>query len=163
MALHPNSNASFINIWDRLFWRWSPKLASAPNWTIIFRLEAILEILHHLPIGPIPNIIIYLPSWRLHPSPHGRYKNHCFYTPLWWGRLPFFFFFCHVTRIGICYITRAASWGPDRRKWLFSAVRGGIWTPHSTVLIKISADKRPLNQLTVKNLFFSLIIKTFCH
>ena len=36
---------------------------------------------------------------------------------------------------------------------------GGIW--HSPVLIKISADKRPLNQLTVKNLFFSLIIKTF--
>ena len=35
--------------------------------------------------------------------------------------------------------------------------------PHSPVLIKISADKRPLNQLTVKNLFFSLIIKTFCH
>ena len=30
-------------------------------------------------------------------------------------------------------------------------------------VIKISADKRPLNQLTVKNLFFSLIIKTFCH
>ena len=26
--------------------------------------------------------------------------------------------------------------------------------PHSHVLIKISADKRPLNQLTVKNLFF---------
>ena len=24
-------------------------------------------------------------------------------------------------------------------------------------------DKRPLNQLTVKNLFFSLIIKAFCH
>ena len=61
------------------------------------------------------------------------------------------------------HITRIASWGPDRRKWLFSEVRGGIWTPHSPVLIKISADKRPLNQLTVKNLFFSLIIKTFCH
>ena len=61
------------------------------------------------------------------------------------------------------YITRVASWCPDRRKWLFSEVRGGIWTPHSPVLIKISADKRPLNQLTVKNLFFSLIIKTFCH
>ena len=59
-------------------------------------------------------------------------------------------------------ITRVASWGPDRRKWLFSEVRGGIWTPHSLVLIKISADKRPLNQLTVKNLFFSLFIKTFC-
>ena len=60
-------------------------------------------------------------------------------------------------------ITRVASWGPDRRKWLFSEVRGGIWTPHSPVLIKISADKRPLNQLTVKNLFFSLFIITFCH
>ena len=59
-------------------------------------------------------------------------------------------------------ITRVAHWGPDRRKWLFSEVRGGIWTPHSPVLIEISADKRPLNQLTVKNLFFSLIIKTFC-
>ena len=51
-------------------------------------------------------------------------------------------------------ITRVASWGPDRRKWLFSEVRGGIWTPHSPVLIKISADKRPLNQLTVKFFFF---------
>ena len=51
-------------------------------------------------------------------------------------------------------ITRVASWGPDRRKWLFSEVRGGIWTPHSPVLIKISADKMPLNQLTVKNYFF---------
>ena len=60
------------------------------------------------------------------------------------------------------FITRVASWGPDRRKWLFSEVRGGIWTPHLPVLIKISADKRPLNQLTVKNLFFSLFIKTFC-
>ena len=61
------------------------------------------------------------------------------------------------------YITRAASWAPDRRKWLFSAVRGGIWNPHSPVPIKISADKRPLNQLTVKNIFFSLNIITFCH
>ena len=60
-------------------------------------------------------------------------------------------------------ITRVSSWGPDRRKWLFSEVRGGIWTPHSPVLIKISADKRPLNQLTVKKIFFSLIIKTFCY
>ena len=58
-------------------------------------------------------------------------------------------------------ITRVASWGPDCRKWLFSEVRGGIWTPHSPVLIKISADKRPLNQLTVKKIFFSLFIKTF--
>ena len=35
--------------------------------------------------------------------------------------------------------------------------RGPGWhlDPHSHVLIKISADKRPLNQLTVKNLFFS--------
>ena len=60
-------------------------------------------------------------------------------------------------------ITRVAPWDSDRRRWLFSAVRGGIWTPHSPVLIKISADKRPLNQLTVKKMFFSLIIKTFCH
>ena len=60
-------------------------------------------------------------------------------------------------------ITRAASWGSDCRKWLFSAVKGGIWTPHSPVMIKISADKRPLNQFTVKNLFFPLIIKTFWH
>ena len=61
------------------------------------------------------------------------------------------------------FITRAASWGPDRRKWLFSAVSGGIWTPHSPVLIKISADKRPLNQLTVKKIFFSLIIVVNSH
>ena len=27
------------------------------------------------------------------------------------------------------FITRAASWDPDRRKWLFSAVSVGIWTP----------------------------------
>ena len=38
MTSHPNSNASFINIWDRLIWRWSPnltrssKLAAAPNY-----------------------------------------------------------------------------------------------------------------------------------
>ena len=38
MMSHPNSNASFINIWDRLIWRRSPnltrssKLAAAPNW-----------------------------------------------------------------------------------------------------------------------------------
>ena len=38
MTSHPNSNASFINIWDRLIWRRSPnltissKLAAAPNW-----------------------------------------------------------------------------------------------------------------------------------
>ena len=37
MTSHPNSNASFINIWDRLIWRRSPnltrssKLAAAPN------------------------------------------------------------------------------------------------------------------------------------
>ena len=37
MMSHPNSNASFINIWDRLIWRQSPnltrssKLAAAPN------------------------------------------------------------------------------------------------------------------------------------
>ena len=54
-------------------------------------------------------------------------------------------------------ITRVAPGGPDRRKWLFSEVRGGIWTPHSPVLIKISADKRPLNQLTVKKNFFFII------
>ena len=39
MMSHPNSNASFINIWDRLNWRRSPnltkssKLAAAPNWS----------------------------------------------------------------------------------------------------------------------------------
>ena len=38
LTSHPNSNASFINIWDRLIWRRSPnltrssKLAAAPNW-----------------------------------------------------------------------------------------------------------------------------------
>ena len=55
-------------------------------------------------------------------------------------------------------ITRAASSAPQ-----FPAVSGGIWTSHLHVLIKISADKSPLNQLTVKKLFFSLIIKTFCN
>ena len=53
------------------------------------------------------------------------------------------------------------------RPWLqkMAVFRGQGWhlDPHSPVLIKISADKRPLNQLTVKKLFFSLIIKTFCH
>ena len=39
MTSHPNSNTSFINIWDRLIWRRSPnltrssKLAAAPNWS----------------------------------------------------------------------------------------------------------------------------------
>ena len=39
MTSHPNSNASFINIWDRLIWRRSPnltrssKLAAAPNYS----------------------------------------------------------------------------------------------------------------------------------
>ena len=42
---------------------------------------------------------------------------------------------------------------------VIGGVSGGIWT----VLIKISADKRSLSQLTVKILVFSLIIKTFCH
>ena len=37
----------------------------------------------------------------------------------------------------------------------------GTWTPHSPVVIKISADNSPLNQLPVN--FFSLIIKTCCH
>ena len=60
-------------------------------------------------------------------------------------------------------ITRVASWRPDHREWLLSEVRCGIWTPYVPVLIKISADKWPLNQLTVKHLFFSLIIKTFWH
>ena len=54
-------------------------------------------------------------------------------------------------------ITRVASWGPDHRKWLFSEVRGGIWTPHSPMLTKISADKRPLSQLTVTKVFFFII------
>ena len=42
---------------------------------------------------------------------------------------------------------------------------GQCWhlDPHSPVLIKISADNSPLNQLPVKNLFISFIIKTFCH
>ena len=41
MTSHPNSNASFINIWDRLIWRRSPnltrssKLAAAPNWWLL--------------------------------------------------------------------------------------------------------------------------------
>ena len=79
------------------------------------------------------------------------------YDMIWWHLT------LHVVSVWHDIITRAASWAPDRTKWLFSAVSGGIWTPHSPVLIKISADKRPLNQLTVKNLFLSLIIKTFCN
>ena len=41
MTSHPNSNASFINIWDCLIWRRSPnltrssKLAAAPNWKLM--------------------------------------------------------------------------------------------------------------------------------
>ena len=41
MTSHPNSNASFINIWDRLIWQRSPnltrssKLAAAPNWSVL--------------------------------------------------------------------------------------------------------------------------------
>ena len=76
--------------------------------------------------------------------------------------------FCDVSSFFQCLIlvvfliiTRVAPWGPDRRKWLFSEVRGGIWTPHSPVLIKISADKRQLNQLTVKIFFFHYSSKHF--
>ena len=42
---HPNSNASFINIWDHLIWRRSPnltrslKLAAAPNWWFRIALD----------------------------------------------------------------------------------------------------------------------------
>ena len=43
---------------------------------------------------------------------------------------------------------------PDR-DWLLSSVSVGIWTPHSPVLIKISADKGPLNQLAVQNWFLN--------
>ena len=53
-------------------------------------------------------------------------------------------------------ITRAASWDPSwqQKMAVFRGQIGGIWTPHSPVLIKISADKIPLNQLSVENLFF---------
>ena len=56
-------------------------------------------------------------------------------------------------------ITRALTAEIDR----FPRVSVGIWTPHSPMLIKISADNSSLNQLPVKNLFFSIIIKTFYH
>ena len=71
--------------------------------------------------------ILFVWIWT---SQHADYKHVLFHNRLW-------------------YITRAVSWGPDCRKWLFSAFKCGIWTPHSPVLIKISAVKRPLNQLTV--------------
>ena len=59
------------------------------------------------------------------------------------------------------FITRETSWDRDRRNWLFSAVSVGIWTPHPPVLIRISLDKSPLNQLRVKNLFFHWSSKHF--
>ena len=52
MTSHPNSNASFVNIWDHLIWRWSPnltrssKLAAAPNclWpSLAFRITSRLS------------------------------------------------------------------------------------------------------------------------
>ena len=47
------------------------------------------------------------------------------------------------------FITRGTSWGPDHRNRLFESVSVGIWTPHSPVLIQISADNSQLNQLPV--------------
>ena len=44
---------------------------------------------------------------------------------------------------------------------VFSGQCGGIWTPNSPVLIKISADKRSLNQLTAKQYFFHQSSKYF--
>ena len=122
-----------------------------------FLVEAVCHVLDR---GDLSAWLFRRPSGWRHPGSHDRhsvfsYLRHVFRSQ----RL-----LCNCVWCGeIGHITRIASWGPDRRKWLFSEVRGGIWTPHSPVLIKISADKRPLNQLTVKNFFFSLIIKTFCH
>ena len=50
------------------------------------------------------------------------------------------------------YITRAASWDSNRRKWVFSAVNGGIWTPLHICWWR--SLQRPLNQLTANKLFF---------
>ena len=60
------------------------------------------------------------------------------------------------------YITRETSWDPERScfpRWVVVFIH----LCHSPVLIKISEDESPLNQLPVKNFFFSLIMKTFCH
>ena len=63
---------------------------------------------------------------------------------------------------GLCHYQ-----GNPLRPWLqeLAVFLGQCWhlDPHSPVLTSISGDKSPLNQLPVKKLFFSLIIKTFCH
>ena len=52
-------------------------------------------------------------------------------------------------------------WCPCIKTRCLSEVRGGIWTPFDPVLLKISANKRPLNQLIVKNLLFHYSSKHF--
>ena len=60
------------------------------------------------------------------------------------------------------HITRAASWDPDLKQWLYhrSDVASGP-LPHSPVPMKISADKRPLNQLRVKKKIFHELSNLF--
>ena len=61
MTSYPNSNASFINIWDRLIRRQSPnltrssKLAAAPNWSLWHPATS-----HHV----MPNVN-NVPGWFL--------------------------------------------------------------------------------------------------
>ena len=60
MTSHPNSNASFINIWDRLIWRRSQnltrssKLAAAPNWWRHWSGSSFAQVFFRLHIRALP-------------------------------------------------------------------------------------------------------------
>ena len=111
MTSHPNSNASFINIWDPLIWRRSPnlmrlsKLAAAPNcpalvkqlvntstdyWCMASKLKALQIYFEWIWSSWV---WVYLPNqeviqrqmWELHnrvPTTDG-FTTDCFTT--WWG------------------------------------------------------------------------------
>ena len=72
----------------------------------------------------------------------------------------------NMTMLG-CEVELPHHQGDLLRPWAqkLAVFLGQCWhlEPHSPVLINISADNSPLNLLTVKNSFFSLIIKTLCH
>ena len=60
-------------------------------------------------------------------------------------------------------LQKGAIWVANRWYWLFSAATVGCWTPLIPVSMKISADKHPLNQLPVENLFVSAVIFKTCY
>ena len=69
---YPNSNASFINIWDRLIWRRSPnltrssKLAAAPNCSFANEVQATtvtnMICIHNKTLSPIITVTALISS-----------------------------------------------------------------------------------------------------